>query len=549
MVANKQSIKIQVEDVDEAEVVAERPKKTTKKIVKKSKTSTKKTVKKSVRKATKKATVSKIELVKPKALDIKIQQEVEDMNVAIKNVIKETRDKKLESKKINVIDEDVEQEEIKEPELSVLKPVPEEPLPEKKKPSIDELLNDQNSVVKELVASEDKIEKEQEQAKVVENFSPKENKRSLKLYRRIAYFFVALTVVLVVVVSYFTFAKVSIVLIPNQERVSNNMIFDVFDKDNNLHSGTNSIKGIVKEIKIEKQKEYEAHGEEIIGKEAAGEVIITNTYVKNQPLVATTRFLTPDGKLFRLRNTVNVPAGGSVVAELYADAPSPDMAISPTKFTIPGLWAGLQDKIYAESSESIKYSKKVKKHITADDIENSIRDLKQQMLTEAKITVNEEYKEYGQILYKIDEDSISSEVLAETGEEKDVFSATMEAGVVVVAFNDDQATNLAKQKFVSSLAEGREMLSFDQSNIVYALNNYDSEKGSATINATFEGRVSLSDDFDVVKIDKILGLSEEQLNVYLESLQDIAGFEVNFKPSFIKKVPKLKDKIEVKVRK
>lgn len=529
----KQSIKIKVDDIDDGEAVVFKAKKTVSKVAR----TTKKKKVPLARPVIVKKIVKKVAPVKLKAMNIKVQNELEEMNVAIKNVIKKTVDKKVEAKKIAVIEEeDTEVEKTEEK-------------PKKQKIDIDELLNEKNSAVKDLVINEEGIEKKLEETKVEENLSQPENKRSLKLYRRIAYFFVTLTIILVLVVMYFTFAKAEIVLIPNQERISNNMIFDIFDKDNNLHSGTNSIKGIVREIAINKEKEYESSGEEIIGKEAAGKVTITNAYVKNQPLVATTRFLTADGKLFRLRNTVNVPAGGSVEAELYADEPNPDMAVSPTKFTIPGLWAGLQDKIYAESKESITYSKKVKKHITADDIENSIRDLKQQMLTEAKVTVNEEYKEYGQVLYKIDESSISNEVLAETGEGKDSFIATMEASVVVVAFNDEQAANLAKQKFISSLSSGKEMLSFDQSNIVYALNNYDSDKGAATVNATFEGKVSLNDDYDVVELDKIVGLSEDQLNVYLGGLQEIAGFEVEFKPSFIKRVPKLKDKIEIRIKK
>jgi len=39
------------------------------------------------------------------------------------------------------------------------------------------------------------------------------------------------------------------------------------------------------------------------------------------------------------------------------------------------------------------------------------------------------------------------------------------------------------------------------------------------------------------------------LEVYLGSLPGIAGYEVKFYPSFIKKVPKLVDRIEILIKK
>ncbi|RLC39178.1 hypothetical protein DRH27_00355 [Candidatus Falkowbacteria bacterium] len=374
--------------------------------------------------------------------------------------------------------------------------------------------------------------------------------RSLKMYKRIAASFIALALLLVLVILYFYLVKVTIVLIPNQERTSNNMIFDIYDEETSKEEGgANAIKGIVRQVEIENEADYQASGSEIIGKEAIGKATIVNNYNKNQPLVATTRLLTPDNKLFRTKNTVNVPAGGSIEVEIYADEPSSDMAIEPTKLTVPGLWAGLQDKIYAETKEKIVYQEKIKRHIVESDIEDSARDLKQQLLAKAKAEVNETYKEYSQILYKIDENSIESRIDGAIGEEVDEFTALMSADVIVVAFDDKTAGNLAKQKFVSALSDNKELISFDEENIIYALNNYDFQAGTANINATFEGKVSLKEDSNIIEIDKILGLKKDQLDTYLMSLPEIAGFEVEFYPSFYKKVPKLVDRIKIEIKK
>ncbi len=373
--------------------------------------------------------------------------------------------------------------------------------------------------------------------------------RSLKVYRNIAYFFIFLVVSLLLGVLYFAMVKVHITIIPNQERISNNMIFDVYDKSQAKNVSKDAIRGIVRKVPINYSIDYQATGADVIGKETVGEVTIINNYNQNQPLVATTRLLSPDNKLFRIKETVNVPAGSSVKVEVYADKPSPDMAIGPTKFTIPGLWAGLQDKIYAVSDSDMIYRQKVKKYVTQEDIDEALREIKKNLLSQAKAEVNETYKDYSQIIYKIDENSIVSKVNASVGDEVEEFSVTMDADVIVVAFDEKKAAELAKNKFLLSLDSDKELLSFDSDNIIYSLNNYSYLDGEATVSATFEGKVTLKEDSDIVKKDKILGLKDKELKAYLSELPDVAGYEVHYYPSFIKIVPKLADRIEVEIKK
>jgi hypothetical protein len=371
--------------------------------------------------------------------------------------------------------------------------------------------------------------------------------RSVSLYRKIAYFFIFLVVALLVFIFFFSVVKTTIVLIPDQERIQNNVIFDIYDKENG-GAGEAAIKGLVRKLELEESKVYPATGTRVIGQEAVGEVTIYNNYSRNQPLVATTRLLSTNDELFRIKNTVNVPAGGSVDVEIYADDPSPEMAIEPTRFTIPGLWAGLQDKIYAESKEATVYQKKTKKRITREDIDNGIRELKQQLLDEAKLELGEAYSDYTEVIYNIDENSIETEVDGEVDEEKDEFEITVRASVVAIAFNGNQALSLAKKKFDTSISDNKELLSFNE-DIDYSLNNYDVKQGVATINASFEGKVSLKENSEIIDKNKIVGLKESQLKVYLDTLPGIAGYEIEFYPSFIKKVPKLVDRIIVEIEK
>ena len=376
---------------------------------------------------------------------------------------------------------------------------------------------------------------------------PQTSGRSVKLYRKIAVSFIFLTLILLAVIFYFSFVKVTIILEPNQERISSNFIFDV--NNGEVENSTNSsVNGVVEAMAIEDEGTYPSNGETTIGEEVTGKVKIINNYTKNQPLVATTRLLTPDNKLYRIEKTVNVPAGGSVEVDVYADKPSKEMAIGPSKFTIPGLWAGLQDKIYAESYEDFEYAQKIEKYVIQSDIDDAIFDLKKRLVEKAKSEVNEKFNEYDQVLFEIDDSSIVSDTDTEVGDEVGEFDVSVRASVLVVAFDEEKLVNLAEQKFILALPENREIVDFNKEDITYTLNNYDKENESASINATFEGMAGVKDGSKIIEIDKILGLNEKQLEAYLSSLPEVSSFEVRFFPSFVKKVPKLVDRIEIEIK-
>ena len=373
--------------------------------------------------------------------------------------------------------------------------------------------------------------------------------RSLSLYRKIALSFIVLTVVLLAVIFYFSFVKVSIFLAPTQERLSGNLIIDVLDKDKKITKAENEaeIFGEVEPVEIEETKTYYASGIDIIGEEVVGKVTIINNYSKNQQLVATTRLIS-NNKLFRIKNTVNAPARGQIEVEVYADEPASDMAIGPANFIIPGLWAGLQDKIYGESKEPMKYSKKIKKHIRQSDIDDGVKDLKASLLAKAKREIGDNYQNYDQVIYEIDNNSISQEIGGKVGEEKEEFSISMKTKVVVVAFNEDKIHEKAKQNLFSALPDDKDLLEINKEDISYNLNNYNISQGTASLSIGFSGQIIVKDGNSVVDRGNILGLNQQQLNDYLNNLPGITVSKIEFYPSFIKKVPNLVDRIEIIIK-
>ncbi len=111
----------------------------------------------------------------------------------------------------------------------------------------------------------------------------------------------------------------------------------------------------------EGERTVSATGQEKVTEKATGEITIYNEHsTAKQRLVKNTRFESPDGKIYRITDSVDVPgltkdaAGkvtpGSIVAKVIADVPGEAHNIGPSKFTIPGLKGSEQyAKVYGES--------------------------------------------------------------------------------------------------------------------------------------------------------------------------------------------------------
>lgn len=383
----------------------------------------------------------------------------------------------------------------------------------------------------------------------LEDTKEMKNKKS-KTYRNISLFFIVGALVMLSAIFYLTLSSLTITIIPAKERINSEVAFNVYDqnKNNQVSSSKESLKGIVEQVDISETKEYKSSGTEVIGEEVVGEVTIVNNYIKAQPLVATTRLLSPDNKLYRIKETISVPAGGSRVVEVYADEASPEMAIGPNKFTIPGLWSGLQDKIFAKSDAKFVYQQQVKKYVEQADIDKGFADIKKALAEKARKKLGDEYKGYNKVIYQVDENSISTEIDGKVGEERDSLTITMTTKVSVIAFSEDEVYNTAKSQLSVLIPDNKELVKFDKEDIVYNLVSSDIDQGRASIEVKFEGQMSLTEQADIVDPRKISGLTRQQLEDYLDNFPEISGYEVNFKPDFINKVPKLIDRINIEVK-
>lgn len=378
--------------------------------------------------------------------------------------------------------------------------------------------------------------------------------RSINLYSRFVWKFVLIVILLVGFVTYFSFSKLIINVVPKNQSLNESLLLKVSDNSSGiklLSDPREDVSGLIKEIDLSVSKQVSASGEEYVGEDLSGRVRIINNYSRSQALVATTRLLSPDNKLFRIKEGVNVPAGGEVWVDIYTAKPSHEFAIKPTTFSIPGLWVGLQDKIYAKSDEAFVFEQKKQKYVRASDITLAEKELGSELLSllekkieEEKINLELEMDMDLEYVY-LQNASNDIKINAKAEDKKESFLAEAKASFVVVFFSKEEAIKLADTKLRILVPSGKELLKFDEDNIIYKLESYDLDDNSATIKSSFSGRMILKSEGEVLRKESLVNLNIEQLNNYLKNQSDVQSFELKFRPSFIKKAPSLVDRIKI----
>lgn len=171
-------------------------------------------------------------------------------------------------------------------------------------------------------------------------------------------------------------------------------------------SGSGALLFSVVKLSKEKGAEAPATGEEQVSRRASGTIVVYNTGAEPQRLRETTRFETPDGKVYRTPTAIVVPARrtvngqvqpGSIEATVQADAAGDSHNIDLSDFTLPGLAGTPQfSSVYARSKTPMTGGfVGVERAVSESDkarvrgsLEAALRD---ELLSEARTQMPEEF--------------------------------------------------------------------------------------------------------------------------------------------------------------
>lgn len=368
------------------------------------------------------------------------------------------------------------------------------------------------------------------------------------IYRRVAISFVVLTVLLVGIIVFFSLAKATAAVVPKDELKSAEFLVNAKPAPTEGALSTGTINGVYVEKVVQEEGTFEASGTNEKQGRAEGKITVTNTTTAAQPLVATTRFLSKEGILFRTKDRVVVPAKGSIDVAVGADQTGPSGDIGPTHFTIPGLNEAKQKLILGESKAAMAGGAHNVRVVTSQDIEKARTEVAEKAVAHAR----EEFAKtpaasLGAIT--VDPEVLSITVNAKKGDERQTFSATANVKVKVLAYDADALQKLALEKVSANIPSDRELVQFHKDAMVIRIKNVNATTGEVQLSVYADAQVRLSAASAILDPVKIAGMLPEEASRYLESFDAVDHVDITLFPSWQKRIPTIPDRIKMVIKK
>lgn len=362
------------------------------------------------------------------------------------------------------------------------------------------------------------------------------------LYRKIAAVFIGLTVVVIGFVLYLTLSRATIRVTLKAQPVSTEALATVTPTP----SGANDVLGKAVEVSLERTENVVLAGDgKPVAEKASGTVTIINTTSRAQPLVKTTRILSEGGVLFRITDGVTVPANGRVSVRAAADQPGKQGEIPASKFTIPGLAANLQDKIYAVSTEPMTGGERIVKVVTQADVDAAYKIVEDKLRAAAEGKLREAAGGAATGATAVAELTVTKRTTdAKIGAEASGVNVTVAIKATGVFYHASQLMEKLKAELAASMSGDRELVaSADAPTIV--IERVDAAAGTASISAKLSGSARLKSSSQAFDKEKLAGLSRADAIAYLNGFPEVESATITFRPSFLRSIPRLKDHIDI----
>ena len=304
--------------------------------------------------------------------------------------------------------------------------------------------------------------------------------------------------------------------------------------------------------------EFLATGKEMVKEKASGKITIYNAHSSDpQALVTNTRFLSPDGKLFRLEKTTVVPGAkilegkiipSSIEAIVIADQAGPEYNIGPVEhFTIPGFQGSPKyNNFYASSKEPMKGGFIGEAAVVAEE---DINKAKSKLAETLKSSLEQDF-----ILGFADKDlkfldgakefkMLKEEIGVKPKERKDKFSIFGEASLNAIGFKESDLLSLLRDLAQKELGMD---LTYKNFEIGYGLARADFNSKKISFPVEFKAKFTRPISLEQVR-QQILGKNETELKTIIFSLPGLERAKVSLWPFWVRKVPKNERAVKISI--
>ncbi len=298
---------------------------------------------------------------------------------------------------------------------------------------------------------------------------------------------------------------------------------------------------------------FPASGVAQVSQKATAKILIYNAYSSsNQKFVATTRFATPDGKIFRLDNAVVVPGAGikdgkivpsSIEASATADKAGAEYNVGPlNKLSIPGFKGTPRyDGFYGVMPRQASGGFVGKKQVATDQDVSSAKDKTSQGLKDAlqRVFLNSRPEGFN-ILNDASSTSITKLVANKNTDAEGNFSIFGEASFRAIGFRDDDVKSLARTLMLKDYPN----MDFVDLKLDYQNVKADFVSGQLTFSLVADGILKPQFSANDLK-SKIAGKPLSEAKSMIIILPDLTNAKISLWPFWLSALPKDTGKINV----
>ena len=366
--------------------------------------------------------------------------------------------------------------------------------------------------------------------------------------------FIAISSAVLLAILYSTFGSAQIIIKPKTQQLGFQIKVSTSSHNEKIDPLFNTIPGEYFVIENSELKTIQTTGQKEVAQKAKGKITVINAFSSSpQPLVATTRFETPDGLIYRTPRSVIVPGvtvengiqkSGELEIEIIADQAGERYNIDPVNFTIPGLRGSTKfEKIYAESKFKITGGIiGLANIVTEEDVKNLKEEIKNKVTEKIKNELKAKSSEL--ILVDTLQPTIINEELSnKAGEAATQLTLKTTARLNTVAFKEKDIIELINS-FIKKT--GDLVLIKDSLSIEYENPKIDEGKESLTFDLLVKGRAGLKIDEEKI-IQKLAGIKEKEIKDSIKSMPEIETVKIIFSPFWVNRIPREIDKIKSKI--
>lgn len=283
---------------------------------------------------------------------------------------------------------------------------------------------------------------------------------------------------------------------------------------------------------------------------AQGEITILNAQPTPQTLIKNTRFETPEGLIYRIHDSVTIPAGsaaapGTLKVTVYADAGGEAYNIGPTTFTLPGLAGSESFKLVTARSEGPMAGGFAGERASVGTATREAQDTKNRAALETSLReAMQEALPEGYILVP-GASFISYTAAPDTAGRDNTVTVSTKGTMTAVVFPQGALAKAIAYKVVGSYA-GQPISIPSAEGLTLTPATEGAPVGLETFTFTLSGNTSLVWDIDPTRIaGAVAGKSREAAMTALSAFPEVASATLVLRPFWARSFPDDPADIEV----